>query len=82
MSKVKANAIDITADTFVPVGAVQSLAATSSAWNQINSFSHQYDRGGNSRSMANPPSRWIKPLPNCCATVLPGTTSTTAARSN
>ncbi len=47
MSKVKANAIDITADTFVPVGAVQSLAATSSAWNQINSFSHQYDRGGN-----------------------------------
>ena len=31
----------------MPVGAAQSLAATSSAWNQINSFSHQYDRGGN-----------------------------------
>ncbi|POA35763.1 MULTISPECIES: serralysin family metalloprotease [unclassified Pseudomonas] len=34
MSKVKVNAID-------------SLAATSSAWSQIDSFSHQYDRGGN-----------------------------------
>ncbi len=33
MSKIKVNAID-------------SLADTSSAWSQIDSFSHQYDRGG------------------------------------
>lgn len=37
MSKVKDNAVD----------SLNALAATSSAWNQINSFSHQYDRGGN-----------------------------------
>ena len=47
MSKVKKNAIDTAEQAFQPVGAVQSLAASSSAWNQINSFSHQYDRGGN-----------------------------------
>lgn len=41
MSKVKLNAIDDAEQQLVP------LAAASSAYNQINSFSHQYDRGGN-----------------------------------
>ena len=40
MSKVKANAIDTAEQAF-------QLSAFSSAYNQINSFSHQYDRGGN-----------------------------------
>ena len=40
MSKVKTNAIDTAEQAF-------QLAALSSAYNQINSFSHQYDRGGN-----------------------------------
>jgi len=46
MSKVKANAID-TAEQSFQLSALQPLGATSSAYNQINSFSHQYDRGGN-----------------------------------
>ncbi|MET1069187.1 MAG: serralysin family metalloprotease [Pseudomonas prosekii] len=37
MSKVKDTAVD----------SLSALAATSVAWNQINSFAHQYDRGGN-----------------------------------
>lgn len=37
MSKVKDTAVD----------SLSALAATSAAWNQINSFAHQYDRGGN-----------------------------------
>ena len=41
MSKVKDNAIDLAEQAFAP------LAAASSAYNQIDSFSHQYDRGGN-----------------------------------
>ncbi|SDY37092.1 serralysin family metalloprotease [Pseudomonas sp. NFIX28] len=41
MSKVKAKAIVTAEQELVP------LAAASSAYNQINSFSHQYDRGGN-----------------------------------
>lgn len=44
MSKVKNNAIDSAEQAFQPL---QALAASSSAFNQINSFSHQYDRGGN-----------------------------------
>ncbi|MEO6679137.1 MAG: matrixin family metalloprotease, partial [Pseudomonas sp.] len=44
MSKVKAKAIDSAELAFQPL---QALAAPSSAFNQINSFSHQYDRGGN-----------------------------------
>jgi serralysin len=44
MSKVKDNAIDTAEQAFQPL---QALAASSSAFNQINSFSHQYDRGGN-----------------------------------
>jgi len=44
MSKVKDHAIDSAEQAFQPVNA---LAASSSAFNQINSFSHQYDRGGN-----------------------------------
>ena len=44
MSKVKDNAIDSAEQAFQPLHA---LAASSSAFNQINSFSHQYDRGGN-----------------------------------
>ena len=44
MSKVKVNAIDSAEQAFQPL---QALAASSSAFNQINSFSHQYDRGGN-----------------------------------
>ena len=40
MSKVKTNAIDTAEQAF-------QLSAFSSAYNQINSFSHQYDRGGN-----------------------------------
>ncbi|WP_065257879.1 serralysin family metalloprotease [Pseudomonas bananamidigenes] len=47
MSKVKANAIDTAEQLFQLNAAPQPLAATSSAYNQINSFSHQYDRGGN-----------------------------------
>ncbi|MBV4458323.1 serralysin family metalloprotease [Pseudomonas sp. COR58] len=46
MSKVKANAID-TAEQAFQLSAADPLAASSTAWNQINSFSHQYDRGGN-----------------------------------
>ncbi|PXX60054.1 epralysin. Metallo peptidase. MEROPS family M10B [Pseudomonas sp. LAMO17WK12:I10] len=41
MSKVKAKTIVTAEQELVP------LAAASSAYNQINSFSHQYDRGGN-----------------------------------
>ena len=41
MSKVTENAIASAEQQLVP------LAAASSAYNQINSFSHQYDRGGN-----------------------------------
>lgn len=41
MSKVKSKAIVTAEQELVP------LAAASSAYNQINSFSHQYDRGGN-----------------------------------
>ncbi|MHC8286566.1 serralysin family metalloprotease [Pseudomonas sp. XS1P51] len=44
MSKVKDSAIDSAEQAFQPL---QALAAPSSAFNQINSFSHQYDRGGN-----------------------------------
>lgn len=44
MSKVKDNAIDSAEQAFQPLHA---LAASSSAFNQINSFSHQYDRGAN-----------------------------------
>ncbi len=44
MSKVKSSAIDSAEQL---LWAPQSLAAASSAFNQINSFSHQYDRGGN-----------------------------------
>ncbi|MHC8386591.1 serralysin family metalloprotease [Pseudomonas sp. MDT2-39-1] len=44
MSKVKNNAIDLAEQAFSPL---QALAAPSSAYNQIDSFSHQYDRGGN-----------------------------------
>ncbi|MEK1834514.1 MAG: serralysin family metalloprotease [Pseudomonas sp.] len=44
MSKVKDNAIDLAEQAFAPL---QALAAPSSAYNQIDSFSHQYDRGGN-----------------------------------
>lgn len=44
MSKVKSSAIDSAEQL---LWAPQSLAAASNAFNQINSFSHQYDRGGN-----------------------------------
>jgi len=44
MSKVKNTANDSAEQAFQPL---QALAAPSSAFNQINSFSHQYDRGGN-----------------------------------
>lgn len=44
MSKVKSSAIDSAEQL---LWAPQSLAAPSNAFNQINSFSHQYDRGGN-----------------------------------
>src|SRR5471032_2222454 len=44
MSKVKAKAIDSAELAFQPL---QALAAPSSAFSQIDSFSHQYDRGGN-----------------------------------
>ncbi|WP_223448518.1 MULTISPECIES: serralysin family metalloprotease [Pseudomonas] len=44
MSKVKVHAIDSAEQAFQPL---QALAVASSAFNQINSFSHQYDRGGN-----------------------------------
>ncbi|WLH10114.1 serralysin family metalloprotease [Pseudomonas hefeiensis] len=44
MSKVKTSAIDSAEQL---LWAPQSLAAASNAFNQINSFSHQYDRGGN-----------------------------------
>lgn len=44
MSKVKAKAVDSAELAFQPL---QALAAPSSAFNQIDSFSHQYDRGGN-----------------------------------
>jgi len=47
MSKVKANAIDTAEQAFLLSAAPQPLAAASSAFNQIDSFSHQYDRGGN-----------------------------------
>ena len=41
MSNVKDNAVGLAEQAFAP------LAAPSSAYGQINSFSHQYDRGGN-----------------------------------
>ena len=44
MSKVKNTAIDSAEQGFQPL---QALAVPSSAFNQVNSFSHQYDRGGN-----------------------------------
>ena len=43
MSKVKAHAIDSAEQVLLPLSV---LAASSSAFNQINNFSHQYDRGG------------------------------------
>ena len=43
MSKVKNSAIDSAEQLLW----APQLAAPSNAFNQINSFSHQYDRGGN-----------------------------------
>ncbi|WP_028620219.1 serralysin family metalloprotease [Pseudomonas sp. Ant30-3] len=44
MSKLKNTAIDNAEQAFQPFG---GLAAASTAYNQINTFAHQYDRGGN-----------------------------------
>ncbi len=72
MSKVKENAA---------LSAVQLAATGSSAFNQIDTFVHTYDRGAISRSMANRRILSIKPLTTSSATTLHGWIVTATAPS-